>query len=158
MEMVGDFTDTDRIRGALGFTDRDITDEQIVRSDHTIELEIELYKWFPDYSSEYDTWYNNGSPTDGNKHLINLLKSYCTYYSAYLVCNGLEMLAQRSITDSKMTASRYSNVKLELIRERMLGRADSAKELIADGMDLSIASTSPTLFSVASPTYDPVEG
>ncbi len=158
MELIGDFTDTNRIRGALGFTKRDLSDEQIIEMNPFIELEIALYVWFPDYETEYDTWFNNGTPTAGNRHLINLLKSYCTYYGAYLVCSGLEMLAQRTITDSKMTMARYSNVDLAEIRDRMLGRAENAKELIADGMSISLTTSTPNLFSATSPDFDPVEG
>jgi len=158
MEAVGDFTDTNRIRGVLGFTDRDLPDSQIIEMEPIIELEIELYNWFPTYKTSYDTWFNNGSPTDADRHLINLLKSYSTYYAAYIVCSGLEMLAQRTITDSKMTASRFSNVRLEDIRDRMAGKAASAKELIADDVGITLTTTAPTLFSSASPNFDPVEG
>ena len=158
MEVVGDFTDTNRIRGVLGFTERDLSDEQIISMESVIELDIELYSWFPDYATTYDTWFNSGAPSAANQNLINLLKSYCTYYSAHLVCSGLEMLAQRTITDSKMTASRYSGIDLASIRDRMAGKAAGAKEVIAEGISLTLSTPTPTLFASASPNFNPVEG
>lgn len=158
MKLIGDFTDTDRIRGVMGLTPRDISDDELVDLQVVIELSIELYAWFPDYATRFDTWYNSGSPTAADQNSINLLQSYCTFYAAYLVCSGLELRVAKTITDSKLQMSRYSNIDLEGIRGRMLSSAaKSQKPLMAiEGLVLSV--TAPTLFSTASPASDPVTG
>lgn len=158
MIIVGDFTDSDRIRGVMGFTGRDLPDSQLITMELSIELSIELYEWMPSYATNYDTWYNNGSPTDENQNKINLLLSYCTYQAAYLVCLGLEMIAQRSITDSKMTMARFSNISLSDVRDRMLGRSLRAQTALAELEGITLDTSTPTLFSSASPSFDPVVG
>ena len=158
MKTIGDFTDSERVRGVMGFTERDLSDDQILSMQLNIELSVELYKWFPTSATSYDTWYNGGSPTAEDQNNINLLLSYCTYQAAYLVSLGLEMIAQRSVTDSKMTMSRYSNVDLPAIRDRMQGRADSAKATLASSLSLTLDESVPTLFSSTQPGFDPVVG
>ena len=158
MTPIGDFTDTDRILGVMGLTERDLPETQLVSMQIQIELAIELYSWFPDYDTRYDAWYNAGSPVAADQNNIHLLQSFCTFYAAYLVCSGLELFIQISITDSKMQMSRYANLDLDGIRKRMLANSAKAKKVLATAEGIVLPSTTPTLFSSVSPSFDPVTG
>lgn len=158
MKLIGDFTDTERVRGVMGLTSRDISDDELVNLQVVIELNIELYSWFPDYEARYDAWYNSGNPTAADNNSINLLLSYSTFFAAYSVCSGLELMVAKTITDSKMQMSRYADIDLPGIRKRMLTSAAKAQNalMVVEGIVISI--TAPTLFSAVVPTSDPVTG
>lgn len=151
---IGDYTNTDKIRGALGFTLSDVSDKYIEDREISEELLISLYGWIPDHKTRYAAWV--ASATADDDQYKRLLEKYCTYICAFHLSSGLELLATQAITDSKAGAERFSSVKLENLRDRMEGIALSTLTDLATALSLSVSNSSVSIFASVSPSVDPV--
>lgn len=154
--VIGEYTNTDKIRGAIGFTVRDVPDQFIVDRDLGEELLISLYKWMPDHATLYTAWQLGGS--DDEKQYARQLRKYSTFMCAFHLCSGLELLAVQAIGDSKATAERFTGVKLEKLRSRIEGIAESSRSDLITDLGLTTASTTASIFSAVPPASDPVVG
>lgn len=153
---VGDYTNTDKIRGVLGFTVSDAQDEYIVSREIDDELLISLYEWIPDHATLFIAWKAGGSALDSQN--IRQLKKYSTYQGAFILCSGIELLAVQAIGDSKATAERFSKVDLVALRRRLEGIASGVKSDLTITLGLSVISTTAALFAKVEPDFDPVTG
>lgn len=147
-------TDSDEVRSALGVTSRDVSDTFITSRNVDRELRIALNEWLPDYATRLATW---NADTATYQTELDLLKSYAMYMSAYILSSGLEFLVVREISDSKMTAARFSNTKLDEIRTSMYSKASKFRRMLEEKLGLPTNGT-PSIFSSVSPSYDPVLG
>lgn len=147
-------TDSDQVRAALGLSSRDVDDQFFIDRKADRELRLALFEWFPNYASEYSSWTTNAS---ANQEKIDLLESYATYQTAYIISSGLSMMALQKVSDSKFTAARFEGIDLDSISELMRSKANQLKTRLQEV--LGTAHDGPVnLFSSVAPSYDPVTG
>jgi len=157
MLLIGRYTNTDRVRGALGFTISDVPDLYIKDREVEEELLISLYEWLPNHESLFTSWTGAGA-TEDEKQYARLLRKYSTYMCAFHLCSGLELLALKEIGDSKATAGRFSNLKSDTFRKRIEGIALAARADIVEALDLATSATTATILASVPPAIDPVVG
>lgn len=155
--LIGRYTNTVKIRGALGLTPSDVNDQYIEDRGTEDQVLTSLYKWLPTHDTLYTTW-TAGGATDDEKQYARLLRQYSTYMCAFHLCSGLEFLVLKAIGDSKATAERFSNVKSDKFRKRIEGIALGARAEIVEALQLTTATTKASIFASVVPDADPVVG
>lgn len=154
---IGDYTNADKIRGALGLTPMDADDQYILGRDIDEEILISLYDWIPNHATFYTTW-TAGGATEEEKHYARLLRKYSSFIGAFHLCSGLELLIVQAIGDSKATAERFSNVDLIKLRAKIEGIAEGTRSDIIKSLSLSTETASASIFKSVPPASDPVVG
>ena len=155
--LIGDYTNTDKVRGALGLTVHDVPDANIEARNLEDDLEIDLYGWLEEHETLYATWTDDAATAE-QKHSARLLRRYCTYRVAFHLCSGLELLAVQAVGDSKATAERFSSVNLDALRRRVEAIAASARVDLEEVQGLESSSSYVSPLSIAAPGYDPAVG
>lgn len=147
------YTDSDKIRGALGLTPQDVTDDQICNANIEARLQEDLDGWLPTHAT-VQTEGRATAATAAQKRAWLQLQLYCQFRAALFFTPILSTLVAQKIADGQMEMQRFSNAKLSEIEEGMRTQADHYQELLSPSLDADGVPF--TAFGVSTPGSDPV--
>jgi hypothetical protein len=131
------YTNTDKIRSALGLDDKDISDKQLTDRDLDKELRLDLTSWLPTHATLYTTG-TSTEATDTQQLIADALVLYSTYYCSLLSARAMRLAAMQSHSDGKNTLERFATVdwqKIEMdLRERAAFYRDQLLALAAQSV------------------------
>lgn len=149
------YTDTDAVRAALGVTEREVSDSQIVNlqvADHlSIELET-VYSAHATLKAAIDA----NTATAEQKSLYNKLRLFCQYEAAVLLTSNLQMWAFQRVSDGDAEAHRFMPEDLDKTIDRISGLRDKYKALVNPELMENVGFANLVLVAV-SPDRDIIE-
>jgi hypothetical protein len=154
MSAVTKYTDTSRIRAAIGITDKDMSDKSMTDINLDDRLLSELAEWLPTHATVY-TDGTAGTPTAVQLTDYRNLKLYSNYYCAS--CLDLRLAVVSTIGDGKNIMKRFEGVDFDELSAKMTDQA----AIYRKRLELSINATAEQalgLIGLSVPTYDPVVG
>ena len=141
------YTDTDRIRAALGVDSVDVSDDVLVSMQLDLELDLDLKSWAPDHAT-----YTGDS--------LKILQIYAAAFCAFSAINGRELLYPFLFKDGKAETRRF-DLDLQKVKDSLAARAAKWKAALvaAEGITLTATTEKATyIFGSATPDFDPVTG
>lgn len=141
------FTDTDKVRAALGVDDVDVSDDVMLSMQLDLELELDLKSWATGYEA-----YTGDT--------LSMLYLYAANYCALQALTGRELLYPILFKDGKAEARRFE-LDFDKIKAELLAKVSRWKKAIAEDQGITLdsgTSASYPLFGSAEPDYDPVTG
>ncbi len=143
---ITEYTDTDRVRAALGVDSADVSDNVLVDMQLDIELIVNLLSWVPGYASLTST-------------SLDVLKLYAATFCALSALHGRELLYPISFKDGKAETRRFP-LDIEKVKDNLAVRLAGFKKSLAslEGITLAPETHSNYIFGGAAPNYDPVAG
>lgn len=147
------YTDSDKVRGALGLTVQDVADAQICGANIEARLKEDLDGWLPTHAA-IQTAGRASTATDAQKRTWLQLQLYSQFRAASFFTPILATLVAQKIADGQMEMQRFSNAKLQEINDDMRAQADHYQELLAPSLSDDGVGFSPLGISV--PGSDPV--
>ncbi len=152
-----DYTNYDSIRGCLGLDSDDCPDEIIRDSNLWLELEVDLGSWLPTHATIYADGIAEAATADEEK-LKNYLVLYSQWYCAHELVSRFLLHAQ-IVTDGKAQINRFSNMKLPEAKTMAAGRMARYRTLLDEEVNgVSSPVSTPIVFAISQPDYDPVTG
>lgn len=149
------YTTTDSIRAAIGVSDAEIQDKQILDLNVEDQLVLYLEQVYPDYEALADANAPGKSPTKKQASDWKKLKLLCQYAGAVLLMLAGQNILVHSLTDGGTTMARFGRNDLDTTLARLERRRD---ELLAALLEDDLSGASFRLLARASPSYDPVTG
>ena len=165
MIAITDYTSYASVRAALGIDDLEISDVTLGDDFYAQSLELSLRSESPEHSvggtgnliSRFDTISDiaEGSRTDDEAFLLTLISLYATYSVAFEILPKLSLIAKRSESDGKASATRFSSEAtfrdvVVQITDRKADTLRAIRGLTLEGADY----TAPDLLSVVAPETD----
>ena len=140
------YTDTDKVRAALGVDPVDVSDEVLLDMQLDLELNLDLNSW----ATGYETF-------DGDS--LSMLKLYAAAFCALQAIDGRELLYPLLFKDGKAETRRFE-LDLQKIKESLKARVAKWRKALEAAEDLVVVSTATAthIFGSAAPDYDPVTG
>lgn len=152
---ITEYTDTDKIRSALGFDASDARDALLSAAGLDISLEHDLDEWLPTHAAIWAAG-TAGTVTASEKKLAQALGMYAQWFCAHLVASK-QMLFIQIFSDGKSQMNRFDidvdSVRLMCEAERNAWK-DKLQEL--DGQTPTASSFNPV--GISTPTFDPITG
>lgn len=164
-----DLTSCDDIRAALGVSEDELTDATIslplYENGLIGALEDLADEVGADASGAIDTVIAK-APADRSAdeaRLARAAQAFATYSTARVLCTTLPLFSPKDITDGKAAISRfaqdpYKEVIKGVAAQYEVWRTRLAKAVAAINQSTVAAPQMPTLFSIVSPSSDPVTG
>lgn len=157
MHTILGLTDTNAVRAALGVIEEEVPDEHFINHDVAGELDIDLTEWLPDGTSllTYIEASESDSPDPEELKVFKLLSFYSKYFCALLVAQASDLLFVEQVSDGQNETRRSRRSSYDSLLAKLEGSADKYKKMVLE--ELGAATTAAaTLFSRATPAYDPV--
>lgn len=152
-----DIVSYDMIRAVAGLSKADASDEVLSNLPIELELSLDLEEWLPEYSAILsDTWVE--TEVGLRDTLVRRIIVYTTYMGAAILCQAAPGLMLKKLSDGVNIGERFSSVDPSKMSDRMLAKATVQKLAIQTAMSTTAEESQPSLFSVVSPSYDPVVG
>lgn len=148
------YTTTDAVRGAIGLTDNEVTDEMLVDQNLSAALLLELGVWLPTHKAIYEAGRIN-APTADALTQYNMLRLYSMWWCA---CRAAKMVLAipEKISDGKAEMKRFNTLNLEGIAEEACGMATRYQIQLQEELGETIDTSGYSLMGSATPAYDPV--
>ena len=148
------YTNTDAVRGAIGLTDNEVTDEMLVEQNLGPALIFELNDWVPTHKTIYQAGRVEGA-TDDEETQYRLLQLYSMWWCA---CRAAKMVLAipEKISDGKAEMKRFNDLDLAGIAAEACGMAVYYQKQLQEELGETVDSSGHTLFGSAAPDYDPV--
>lgn len=149
--------DTETVRAVLGAHSVEISDEVLISLDLDLELIVDFGSWLPSDTS-YETIVQSGQAdgaTDDEIMAYRMLRLYSKYQCAWLVAHSQALMLAEVINDGQSEMRRPKREETEKLLKSLRGMADRFKNLLLPLLG-GTANDGATLFSKASPDYDPV--
>lgn len=159
------FTTNDAVRGVLGISPEELTDETLGLTLYSINLKIALNKVALTVVSQFNTInaIDEGTRTGLQQTFHDAVTIYAPYVVAYQLTPSLPMMAPKSITDGKAAVSKFSESPFKAMtaailvdHERYLENLQSAFLGLSGSSVTAIAAS--TLFKGVSSSTDRVTG
>jgi len=140
------YTDTDKIRAALGVDSVDVDDQVLVDMQLGTELILDLNSWIPGYTTL------TGFSAD-------LLSLYAASFCALSAIHGRELLYPQMFKDGKAESRRFA-LDLEKVKDNIAIRLAGIKKALIteEGLTVAAETVSSFILGSAPPNYDPVTG
>lgn len=140
------YTDTDRVRAALGVDSVDVSDDVLVDMMLAQELTLDLDEWVPDH----DTLENSS---------LAALELYAAVFCALSAIDGRELLYPYMLKDGKAETRRFQ-LDLQKLKEDLAARVAKwkAKVVALEGLEVAAVQSASYIFGSSAPDFDPVAG
>ena len=149
------YTDSDKVRGALGVTAREISDEQIENLSVADQIEFALSAAYPAHEALKDKISNDSaSPTE--KTLWKAILLFCQYSGAVSMTPQLQMLTAQKITDGDAEMQRFMKDNLEDTIARITVERNKWLSIVTAAVPGAVAAGAIVHFGTVQPGYDPV--
>ncbi len=152
------YTTTDNVRAAIGVTDIEITDLNIL--DIGLEDQLFLYfeRVFPTHAAIAAANAVGQTPTSEQKIAWLRMKTLCMYQGAVIVLQAGQNLLFQQVTQGGTTNSRFSRNDIETTLTRLTGMRDQYLAELTTDPDADVSASIGSPLVRATPTYDPVTG
>ena len=149
-------TTADAVRAAIGISESELPDSVLGQSFYARGVERALQKIDPTLVTRWPTLIDSTDPADLN--LVGIVQDFAMYKVAGHACQSIELLAARTMTDSKATFQRFE-VDLETLLSRLEGLLAQVEDELLEDLGLDGTTYTPlSIFVEAKPTFDPVTG
>lgn len=148
------YTDTSAVRGAIGLTDNEVTDDMIVDSRLDLELESDLYEWLPTHEDVWEAGSAVAATADEK-----MQKTWLRLYSKWFVASKLAAMIlamPQMISDGKAEMRRFQQLDLQKVLDNAIAEMMKYRDKLDAAVNGSTVGTAPTLVGLATPSYDPV--
>lgn len=156
LPILNGLTDTRAVLGAAGLSIGDVSDARLMESIPEDDLQLELYGRLPDYQTYLAAAEAPGAdlPT---QMLGVAIRNYAKWVVAALLCARWLYLIQLS-TDGKTRQDRFDRMDLAAMQANANAQRDKAWAGLVALLPESVrpVATVPVLFSVSTPSIDPV--
>ena len=149
------YTDTDKIRSALGVDDEDIGDAQITDRNLDKELRLDLVSWLPTHAALYTSG-TSVSATDSEQMTSDALVLYSTYFCAVLMVSALRLAAPQQVSDGKNSLTRFPTIDWQRLDSDLRAGMARAKAAILKLQSQASTETDVVLFAAVGLASDPV--
>lgn len=157
MAALGEYTNTDAVRGSLGIDRHDCPDAYFSDSDLEKELIVDLDDWIPTHATVYEDGKPSAATVEAKKSKT-LLELYSQWFCAYeMASRPLTFL--KAVSDGKNQAKRY-DLDLAEVKKAAADKKAHYRALLDEAVN-SITDTSATptsLLSVSELAEDPITG
>lgn len=144
---ITNYTDTDKVRAALGVDSADVSDAVLVNMQLALELIVDLDAWAPNHA--------NFTATS-----LSLLQLYASAFCAWKALDGRQLLYPFLFKDGKAETRRFT-IDLDNLIASLAKRAADFKTRLAASESLTLANSitgSTYIMGSAKPDVDPVVG
>ena len=148
------YTTTDRIRGALGVSENEISDQRIVDTAIEDQLTVRLSVIRPDHAAIKTAGEAVGA-TDAEKLLYKILQLYCMYFGAATMLNAAQTLLFQEVTDAETTNTRFKPNDISELIDNVMGQMGLYEGMLNDEYEQANG-PGYMVASIASPAYNPV--
>lgn len=141
------YTDTDKVRAALGVDSVDVSDDTLEAMQLDLELTVDLDSWAPGHADFTGT-------------SLSLLQLYAAAFCAWKALDGRQLLYPFLFKDGKAETRRFT-VDLNELIATLAKRAGDFKARLATAEDITLApriASAAYIFGSAVPDFDPVVG
>lgn len=140
------FTDTDKVRAALGVDSVDVSDEVLLDMQLGLELTLDLESWATGYGS-----------FTGNS--LSMLYLYAAAFCALSAIDGRELLYPLLFKDGKAETRRFE-LDLQKIKDSLRSRVSKWRAALEaeEGLAVTEPAAATYIFGSATPDFDPVTG
>lgn len=155
---ITNYTNTDKVRAALGVDASDVPDQKMV----DMQLDIELTLDLDEFGVDHVTIYTEGTdvaPTAAQTKSWNLLQMYSQYCAAYLALDGKQLQYPLLFKDGKAEIRRFEEIDFDELLASIGRRKRKYQDLLAEDQGITldtVSSYSP--LGVSTPGFDPVTG
>ncbi len=145
------YSDTDRIRAALGVDEADVSDDVLIDMQLELEVEVDLTAWIPGFDPITEVL--------SDPLAIKMMPLYVAAFCAFTALDGRELLYPYLFKDGKAETRRFQ-VDLQKLKDDLAAKVAKWKAAIikAEGLTAVSAGTASFIFGSAPPDYDPVAG
>ena len=152
------YTNTDSIRAAIGVTNRELADPQIINMNVEDQLILLLDQVYPTHAALAARNAVGSAPpaTPEEKAAWRALKLYCQYAAAVIVLTVGQNILVQSLTDGGVIMSRFSRNDIETTYARLIGMRDEFLSVLTGEDPVTSYLVNPITRST--PNYDPVTG
>ncbi len=152
---ITEYTTVDAVRGCLGLTDNEVTDDMVVDQNLNIDLTLDLGSWLPTHAALWDAAFAAGATAEEKMH-GSILTMYSQWYCAVRLCEMWLAMPQR-ISDGKSDMRRFAEIDLDRLLELAIARMMKFRAMLEEEI-LGLDPRGMGLLVVSSPSYDPVTG
>lgn len=154
MNILAGLTTTEQVRATLGVTSSDLPDSVIIDFDVETDLSIELVDWLPEYEAIRD---NSGHsvPAESYQYVLSVLKLYCKFWAAARMAVSAQNYILQRLSDGDNEGHRFTNESLGELRKNLELLSDRYKQQVVSKLTTPQTAVA-NLFSVVTPSYDPV--
>lgn len=140
------FTDTDKVRAALGVDSVDVSDEVLLDMQLDLELTLDLASWAAGYEG-----------FEGNS--LSMLQLYAAAFCALSAIDGRELLYPLLFKDGKAETRRFE-LDLQKIKDSLRSRVSKWRAALEaeEGLAVTEPAAATYIFGSAAPDFDPVTG
>lgn len=150
------YTDTDRVRSALGVDSKDLSDKQITDRDIEKELRLDLLSWIPTHGALYDEGQSD-TATEVQVSIADALTLYSTYYCAVQVSRSMQLATPQKISDGKNALDRFANIDWKALQAYLSERMATYKAFLIDNTTTPTNPVVPNFFTGVGLATDPVK-
>lgn len=159
--LITDYTTYADIRATLGVADDELEDATLALETYANALLLDLEDVDLTIPASYTALPSSGR-TEAQERFRTTVRLFATYAVARQLTSSLPLFSPKSVTDGKAGLSRYADGPYREVMKRVVEEYDRYRTRLEKAF-ASLSSTSytltvPTLFSVASPTSDPITG
>lgn len=152
---ITEYTTVGAVRGCLGLTDNEVTDDMVVDQNLNIDLTLDLDGWLPTHAALWDAAFAAGATAE-DKRYGSIITMYSQWYCAVRVCEMWLAMPQR-ISDGKSDMRRFAEIDFDRLLELAVARMMKFRALL-EGEVLELDPRGHSLLAVSAPSYDPVTG
>jgi hypothetical protein len=150
-----DLTTFDQIRYAAGVSSQEISDYELQSSGLDTELELDLYLWLPDGTTE-TTIFDNRFGTAAQQRAYHALAAYSKYWCAHalFVTGRLRFATKVSDSENSMARAEWDD---EEKTASLLGLARKFRTMLLEALGETVDETPAfDIAGISAPSYDPV--
>ena len=122
-----EMTTADSVRAVMGISESELPDDVLRQTIYASTVERALTKLTPDVVTNWAKLLTSVDPKD--QDLVELVKDYCTFKVAVQACQSIDLVAARTLTDSKATFQRFEVDLSELTANLQANLASLESEL-----------------------------
>ena len=150
------YTNTDKVRSALGFDASDVKDSLLSAAGLDLSLTYDLDDWLPTHATIWADGTASAGVTAEQKKFANVLGMYAQWYCAHEVASK-KLLYVQIYSDGKAQLNRF-NIDIDSVRDMAEGEMNRWKEMLMelDGQTVTAASFNPV--SLSTPDFNPITG
>lgn len=149
-----EMTTADAVRAVMGISESELPDDLLLQEVFSRNTERALKKISSDLVTNWETLKVSTDPKDLG--LVDIVRDYCTYKIAVHVGQSIDLIAARTLTDSKATFQRFE-VDLTQLIENLKSELGLITKELQEELQLEVPTyASIPLMGSGAPTYDPV--
>lgn len=154
---IGDYTSYDEVRATVGLSSDELPDSTLALEIYANALELELDSVTMNAGVPLKTMFTSLTTSAADQYIYNLTRMFATYAVAIEVATSLSMRAPKTISDSKVSITRFSpEATWQDVIEALSLKFKSMKTRL-EAIGATATAVPDYIFRIV-PDYDPVTG